>query len=196
MKSKRFLAAVAAVCVPVAPAAFAATTATTSSATSAGSQTAPSPKARAAARQRALHDLAYRRHVRLIERARSLGVRDVRRGYERRARFRSLGALQRSNARLRQAIAVERRQRRMYRAAIAAVPRATLRAIAACESRHNPRAIGGGGRYRGLFQMTFAIWSAVGGRGDPAAASVREQYLRAALVYRRYGAGQWPVCGR
>ena len=69
------------------------------------------------------------------------------------------------------------------------VPASTLRAIAACESHGNPRAIGGGGAYRGMFQMTFHIWAAVGGHGDPAAASVAEQYLprRARLRALRLG---------
>ena len=46
-----------------------------------------------------------------------------------------------------------------------------------------------------MFQMTFHIWGAVGGKGNPAGASRAEQYYRAALVYTRYGRGQWPVCG-
>src|SRR4051794_31713223 len=55
-----------------------------------------------------------------------------------------------------------------------AIP-AHLAGIAACESGSNPRAIGGGGQYRGLFQFDRATWSRVGGSGDPAAASVAEQ---------------------
>ena len=74
--------------------------------------------------------------------------------------------------------------------------RENLSSIAWCESHNNPRAIGGGGRYRGMYQMTFSIWGAVGGHGDPAAAPAAEQYYRAALIYTRYGSGQWPVCGR
>jgi hypothetical protein len=34
-----------------------------------------------------------------------------------------------------------------------------------------------------------------GGHGDPAAAPAWEQDRRAAIVLRRYGVGQWPVCG-
>jgi resuscitation-promoting factor RpfB len=71
-----------------------------------------------------------------------------------------------------------------------------LQAIAECESHGNPRSIGGGGLYRGKYQMTTSIWASVGGHGDPAAASEREQDLRAALLYNRSGAGQWPVCGQ
>lgn len=70
-----------------------------------------------------------------------------------------------------------------------------LAAIAACESGGNPRAIGGGGLYRGLFQFDQRTWNAVGGAGDPAAASVAEQVKRAEILYAQAGAGQWPVCG-
>jgi len=70
-----------------------------------------------------------------------------------------------------------------------------LAAIAQCESGGNPRAIGGGGQYRGLFQFDTATWQAVGGQGDPAAASVAEQVKRAQILYAQAGPGQWPVCG-
>ncbi|HEX6713622.1 MAG TPA: transglycosylase family protein [Thermoleophilaceae bacterium] len=75
-----------------------------------------------------------------------------------------------------------------------AIP-AHLAAIAACESGGNPRAIGGGGQYRGLFQFDVGTWNAVGGQGDPAAASVAEQVKRAEILYSQAGPGQWPVCG-
>jgi len=75
-----------------------------------------------------------------------------------------------------------------------AIP-ASLSAIAACESGGNPRAIGGGGLYRGKYQMTYAAWASVGGKGDPAAAPAAEQDRRAAMLLARSGAGQWPVCG-
>lgn len=81
------------------------------------------------------------------------------------------------------------------KAQLAAVP-PQLQAIAQCESGGNPSAIGGGGLYRGLFQFNRQTWASVGGAGDPAAASVAEQYKRAAILYARSGAGQWPVCGR
>jgi hypothetical protein len=71
-----------------------------------------------------------------------------------------------------------------------------LAAIAACESGGNPSAIGGGGLYRGAFQMTYAAWQSVGGTGDPAAAPMSEQVRRAALLYARSGPGQWPVCAQ
>lgn len=98
-----------------------------------------------------------------------------------------------------------RRERRLRRAArelrrtggapaIAIPPQ--LAAIAACESGGNPRAIGGGGAFRGKYQFTYATWAAVGGSGDPAAAPEVEQDRRAAMLLARSGAGQWPVCGR
>jgi hypothetical protein len=75
------------------------------------------------------------------------------------------------------------------------IPRA-LAAIAQCESHGNPRAISASGTYRGKYQFSFATWRAVGGTGDPARASETEQDRRAAILYRRDGPGQWPVCGR
>jgi hypothetical protein len=71
-----------------------------------------------------------------------------------------------------------------------------LAAIAQCESGGNPRAISASGTYRGKYQFSFATWATVGGTGDPAQASETEQDRRAAILYRRAGAGQWPVCGR
>lgn len=71
----------------------------------------------------------------------------------------------------------------------------TLQAIAACESGGNPKAVGGGGTYRGKYQFDQATWASVGGSGDPAAASVAEQDRRAAMLYARVGRSAWPVCG-
>ena len=71
-----------------------------------------------------------------------------------------------------------------------------LRRIAECESHNDPRAIGGGGLYRGAFQFSRSTWAAVGGKGDPAAAPLDEQYRRAAILLERSGPGQWPVCGQ
>jgi hypothetical protein len=79
-------------------------------------------------------------------------------------------------------------------AAPVAIP-AHLAAIAACESGGNPRAIGGGGLYRGAFQMTYSAWASTGGHGDPAAAPMAEQVRRAAVLYAQAGPGQWPICG-
>jgi hypothetical protein len=72
---------------------------------------------------------------------------------------------------------------------------AHLQAIAACESGGDPRAIGGGGAYRGKYQFDRGTWASVGGSGDPAAAPEAEQDKRAAMLYARAGAAPWPVCG-
>jgi hypothetical protein len=73
--------------------------------------------------------------------------------------------------------------------------RSQLRSIASCESHNDPRAIGGGGAYRGLYQFSFSTWRVVGGTGDPAASPRSEQTWRAWLLLSRHGAGHWPVCG-
>jgi hypothetical protein len=189
MNLKRFLAVIAALCVLAAPAvAFAATAAQDSSA---GGTSATAQEARQAA-----HHRAYLRNVRLARTYARRTGRHLPARYARVAKLRPMGELRRSNARLRYRLNHLRAQRRAAKAAIASVGRGTLAAIARCESHGNPRAIGGGGRYRGMFQMTFTIWRSVGGDGDPARASVAEQYKRAALLYRRDGSGQWPICGR
>jgi soluble lytic murein transglycosylase-like protein len=94
--------------------------------------------------------------------------------------------------------AKERRARKRAREQGAAGGGATpahLQAIAACESGGNPRAIGGGGAYRGKYQFDRGTWASVGGSGDPAAASEAEQDRRAAMLYARAGSSPWPVCG-
>ena len=70
-----------------------------------------------------------------------------------------------------------------------------LSSIAWCESGNNPRAVGGGGAYRGLYQFSFSTWRVVGGSGDPAAAPRSEQTWRAWLLLKNHGSGHWPVCG-
>jgi hypothetical protein len=70
-----------------------------------------------------------------------------------------------------------------------------LRSIRWCESRNNPRAVGGGGAYRGMYQFSVRTWYVVGGRGDPASAVRHEQTWRAWLLLSRHGSGHWPVCG-
>jgi hypothetical protein len=72
--------------------------------------------------------------------------------------------------------------------------RAVLERIAWCESRGNPRSIGGGGKFRGKYQFMQSTWEAMGGSGDPAAASEAEQDYRAARLFVKWGPGQWPVC--
>jgi transglycosylase-like protein len=88
----------------------------------------------------------------------------------------------------------KRRAKARGAAAVAVSPQ--MQAIAECESHGNPRSIGGGGLYRGKYQMTTSIWASVGGKGDPAAAPEAEQDRRAAMLYQRSGPGQWPVCGQ
>ena len=73
--------------------------------------------------------------------------------------------------------------------------RSHLRSIAWCESRNDPRAIGGGGAYRGMYQFSFSTWRVVGGWGDPAAAPRSEQTWRAWKLLKNHGSGHWPVCG-
>ncbi len=66
-----------------------------------------------------------------------------------------------------------------------------------CESGSNPRAIGGGGIYRGAFQFLKSTWrsSPKSPGGDPITYSYRTQGVVAVLLKRRDGAGHWPVCG-
>ena len=201
MNVKRFFAALAALLVLAAPAAFAATAATSGadgqpSALQAKQDQKAKAKAAAIQRRHQIRRLAARSNVTLARRVAALRGERLRPHYAQKARVKPLWVLRKSNARLRAELRALRLERARYRAAFRRVPRSTLAAIANCESHGNPRAIGGGGAYRGMFQMTFQIWGAVGGSGDPAAATVGEQYYRAALLYRRYGSGQWPVCGR
>lgn len=73
--------------------------------------------------------------------------------------------------------------------------RAVLDRIAQCESGGNPRAVSASGQYRGKYQFSQGTWEAVGGTGDPAAASEAEQDKRAAILYSQSGPAPWPVCG-
>ena len=100
------------------------------------------------------------------------------------------GKLQRVIRQLRKRI----RRVRAHLVAVAAV-RGILDQIAACESHGNPRAIGGGGAFRGKYQFTYGTWASVGGKGDPAAAPEAEQDRRAAILLKRTGGSAWPVCG-
>jgi uncharacterized protein YabE (DUF348 family) len=69
-------------------------------------------------------------------------------------------------------------------------------ALARCESGNNPRALGGGGLYRGLYQFRQSTWYSVGGSGDPINATREEQTYRAKRLYLRSGRSAWPYCGR
>ncbi len=66
-----------------------------------------------------------------------------------------------------------------------------------CESGQNPRAIGGGGRYRGAFQFTRPTWktSPKSPGGDPIRYSWKTQAVVAVLLKHREGRKPWPVCG-
>lgn len=66
-----------------------------------------------------------------------------------------------------------------------------------CESGGNPRAIGGGGIYRGAFQFMRSTWksSPRSPGGDPIAYPYRTQAVVAVLLMHRDGRGHWPVCG-
>jgi hypothetical protein len=125
---------------------------------------------------------------------RAVRARDERapRGYGATLRGEAPAALRDEIARQRRRLRAARREREMARVAVPP----QLEAIAACESGGDPRAIGGGGLYRGKYQFDHATWASVGGSGDPAAASEAEQDMRAALLYARAGAAPWPVCGR
>ena len=66
-----------------------------------------------------------------------------------------------------------------------------------CESGGDPKAIGGGGLYRGAFQFMRSTWksSPKSPGGDPIDYPYRTQAVVAVLLKRRDGAGHWPVCG-
>jgi len=71
------------------------------------------------------------------------------------------------------------------------------RKIAVCESSLNPEAVNRTGKYRGLFQFDNRSWDYVGGTGDPAQASVREQLLRAQILVSRQGFNRaFPQCAK
>ena len=91
--------------------------------------------------------------------------------------------------------AAEKREAKKAAATPAVAIPPQLEAIAACESGGDPTAVSADGTYRGLFQFDYGTWASVGGTGDPAAATVAEQYERAAILYARSGSSPWPVCG-
>ena len=69
-------------------------------------------------------------------------------------------------------------------------------ALANCESGGNPDAYNPAGPYYGLYQFLESTWHSVGGTGVPTDHTAAEQTYRAQILYKRSGAGQWPVCGR
>jgi hypothetical protein len=148
---------------------------------------APSPIASTLAKRKAEHDV-----LRLARRKARLSDRRVGRAYVHRLQTWSLSRLRRERRSLRADV---RGLRRTGGAPNVVVP-AVLESIAACESGGNPRAVGGGGAFRGKYQFDYGTWAAVGGRGDPADAPEVEQDRRAAMLYARAGSSPWPVCGR
>jgi Transglycosylase-like domain len=146
-----------------------------------------SPIAAALADRKAEHDV-----LRLARRKAGLAGQRVRRSYVRRVQTWSPARLRRERRALRHDIAVLRRTGGARNVRVPAV----LESIAACESGGNPRAVGGGGAFRGKYQFDYGTWARVGGSGDPADAPEGEQDRRAALLYARAGAAPWPVCGR
>ena len=144
---------------------------------------------RAAVKNRLVH-----RDVRLARRVARLRGDHLRDGYAAKLRSWPVARLERKHRSLRRELRGLRAEHRAAERSVAVSP--ALQAIATCESGGNPRAIGGGGAFRGKYQFTYATWAAVGGAGDPAAAPEGEQDRRAAMLYARAGAGQWPVCGR
>lgn len=69
--------------------------------------------------------------------------------------------------------------------------------VAMCESGRDPRAIGGGGRYRGAFQFLRRTWrnSPRSPGGDPIRYRYKVQAVVAVHLKRREGRSPWPVCG-
>ena len=107
-------------------------------------------------------------------------------------------SISRMKARFRRFLGSEDGRGAVFRFKVKRIPawgRQQLRSISACESHGDPRAVGGGGTYRGLYQFSVGTWQIVGGAGDPAAASRHEQTWRAWLLLSRHGSGHWPVCG-
>jgi len=146
------------------------------------------------------HQRLVHRYLQLRNRANRLIARRDRRRAPRRvstakqAQWSNRG-LHRAIRQLRRRIRRVRADVRDRRAGLTPGVRAVLNRIAACESHGNPRAVSASGTYRGKYQFSYGTWASVGGKGDPAAASEREQDRRAALLLRRGGPGHWPVCG-
>jgi soluble lytic murein transglycosylase-like protein len=71
------------------------------------------------------------------------------------------------------------------------------RRTAECESGGNPRAIGGGGKYRGAFQFLKSTWRASpkSPGGDPIKYRYKVQAVVAVRLKMRDGRGHWPNCG-
>ena len=68
---------------------------------------------------------------------------------------------------------------------------------AECESGKDPKAIGGGGKYRGAFQFLKSTWrvSPHSPGGDPIAYNYKTQAVVAVGLMREQGRDYWPSCG-
>ena len=71
------------------------------------------------------------------------------------------------------------------------------RKTAECESGKDPKAIGGGGIYRGAFQFMKSTWksSPKSPGGDPIKFNYKTQAVVAVALKNKDGAHHWPVCG-
>jgi opacity protein-like surface antigen len=69
--------------------------------------------------------------------------------------------------------------------------------VGECESGNNPRAIGGGGTYRGAFMFTRDAWKIPrkSPGGDPIRYTWKTQAVVAVLLKHKMGTKPWPVCG-
>ena len=135
------------------------------------------------------------RNVRLARTIAHVKGESLRRGYARSLRTFNVERLAHHHRRLRRELRAARRAARQQARAARSTASPALQAFAACESGGDPTADTGNGFY-GKYQFTLATWQAVGGSGNPAAASEAEQDRRAAALLAQAGAGQWPVCGR
>lgn len=68
---------------------------------------------------------------------------------------------------------------------------------ARCESGRDPKAVGGGGKYRGAFQFRKDTWRAApkSPGGDPVRYTYKTQAVVAVALKRKDGAHHWPTCG-
>ncbi len=71
------------------------------------------------------------------------------------------------------------------------------RHTAKCESGKDPKAIGGGGKYRGAFQFMKTTWhhAPKSPGGDPIRYAFRTQAVVAVALKKKQGTGAWPNCG-
>jgi hypothetical protein len=71
------------------------------------------------------------------------------------------------------------------------------RRTAECESGRDPKAIGGGGKYRGAFQFLRSTWrsSPKSPGGDPIRHRYKVQAVVAVRLKQRDGRHHWPNCG-